>query len=169
MELQAKRALARLLEACADLQAARALAGKLQSRSLFHSQQCVEKSLKACLSKVIIGEIKIHTVVKLLHEKILPLLSEPLRKEFGKIEEQAFWVERRWIDTRYEEVSPDGKITIPVLKFQDADARRGIEIAHNTLTWATNCVNELFALRLPKRYSTLKKLAEQTLTLHQSL
>lgn len=42
MEQELRRALARLLEAHVDLTCAKLLCGKVESRSLFHSQQCVE-------------------------------------------------------------------------------------------------------------------------------
>lgn len=161
LEPQAKRALARLLEAQADLQSARSLARTVQSRSLFHSQQCAEKALKACLSKVMVGEIKVHAVVKVLREKVLPHLSLPLQSEFSQLEEETFWLERRWIDTRYEEIGAEGEIITPVFRFQAADSRKGIEIAAKTLSWARRTVNYLFTLQLPKRYSKLKELAQK--------
>lgn len=163
MELQAKRALARLVEAYADLKAARTLVKSLESRSLFHSQQCVEKALKACLSKVVVGEIMIHPVVKLLHLKILPTLDARLQEHFLEIEKEAFWVERRWIDTRYEEVGVKGEIIIPLLKFQPADAIRGVEIASKTLSWSTDCVNKTFGMKFPKSYLKLRELARKEL------
>lgn len=161
MELQVKRALARLLEAHEDFKAAKLLRKKAESRSLFHSQQCVEKALKACLSKVIIGDIKLHPVIKLLKEKVLPALSGPLQEQFTKLEDDAFWVERRWIDTRYEEVGAKGEILTPVLRFGKTDARSGLAAAEGIILWATDTVNELFSQQLPKSYRKLRKVAEK--------
>jgi len=62
MDIKAKRALIRLFEAYVDLNSAKSLlAEEIESRSLFHSQQCVEKTLKACLAKVMVG-IYCHTL-----------------------------------------------------------------------------------------------------------
>ncbi len=163
MELQVKRALARLMEAHEDLKAAKLLLRKVESRSLFHSQQSVEKALKACLSKVIIGDIKLHPVIKLLKERILPDLSGPLQEKFTKLEDDAFWVERRWIDTRYEEVGAKGEILTPLFRFGKTDARSGINSAEEMLSWATDAVNELFSQQLPQSYRKLRKMAEKEL------
>jgi HEPN domain-containing protein len=160
LELQAKRALARLLEAHADMRAAKSLVRILQSRSLFHSQQCAEKALKACLSKAFIGDIKFHTVAKLLREKVIPTLPVDLQNAFAEIDNDAFWVEQRWIDTRYEEMGAEGKILTPIFRFNAVDAQRGIETAAKVLQWATLAVNAQFGLKLPKSYLKLKKLAE---------
>lgn len=43
MEQRLRRALARLLEAYTDLKSATLLRSEVESRSLFHSQQCVNK------------------------------------------------------------------------------------------------------------------------------
>ncbi len=163
LELQVKRALARLLEAHEDLKAAKLLLRKVESRSLFHSQQAVEKSLKACLSKVIIGDIKLHPVIKLLKEKVLPSLPEPLQEQFTKLEDDAFWVERRWIDTRYEEIGANGKILTPLFRFGKTDARSGINAAEGMVFWATDSINELFSRQLPKSYRKLRKIVEKEL------
>lgn len=160
LELQAKRALARLLEAHADLRAAKSLVKNLQSRSLFHSQQCTEKALKACLSKDFIGDIKLHTVAKLLREKVIPTLPTLLQNAFVEIDKDAFWVEQRWIDTRYEEIGAEGKILVPIFRFSPADAKKGIEIATKVLSWSTAAVNAQFGLKLPSTYIKMKRLAE---------
>ncbi|PIN74234.1 hypothetical protein COV20_01305 [Candidatus Woesearchaeota archaeon CG10_big_fil_rev_8_21_14_0_10_45_16] len=163
MDLQAKRALARLIEAAEDLKTAKLLSGKLQSRSLFHSQQCVEKAFKAVLSKVIIGEIKSHTVIKLIELKSLPVLSKELQKEFVALKEDAFWAERRWIDTRYEELKPGEKIEVPTYKFTATDAKRGIKAAEKTLSWSIRCVHALFGVDVPEDYKILKNFAKKYL------
>ncbi len=164
LELQAKRALARLLEAHADLRAAKSLVKTLQSRSLFHSQQCAEKALKACLSKDFVGDIKLHTVAKLLKEKVIPALPKLLQDAFVEIDNDAFWVEQRWIDTRYEEVGAEGKILVPMFRFSSADAKKGIEIAAKVLQWATAVVNAQFGLKLPESYIKMKRLAKSELS-----
>ncbi|MBU0459465.1 MAG: HEPN domain-containing protein [Nanoarchaeota archaeon] len=164
MELQVKRALARLIEAFEDFETAKLLAGKIESRSLFHSQQCVEKSLKAGLSKILVGEITKHTLVKIAEENLYPLLSEELKNSFNEIKEEAFWTERRWIDTRYEELAPGGKINVPIFKFKASDARKGVEVAGKTLFWAIACVEFLFDVNLPTDYKKLKNLAKKHLT-----
>ena len=163
MELQAKRALARLVEAAEDLKTAKILVDKLQSRSLFHSQQCVEKALKGCLSKVLVGEITSHTVVKLIEEKLFPLLPETLKQEFKELRNDAFWTERRWIDTRYEELKPGEKIELPVFKFTTTDARKGIQAAEKTINWAIKCIQLLFEIELSKNYTGLKELGQKYL------
>lgn len=163
MELQAKRALARLLEAHEDLKVAKLLSRKAQSRSLFHSQQGVEKALKACLGKVIIGDIKLHPVIKLINEKIIPTLPPQLQEQFKMLEDDAFLVERRWIDTRYEEIGAEGKILTPVFRFGKTDARSGIKSAEVIIFWATKTVNELFMLQLPESYQKIRKIAEKEL------
>ena len=163
MELQAKRALARLVEASTDYKTARLIARTVQSRSLFHAQQCIEKSLKACLSKVLIGEIKVHEVVKLLKQKILPLVSQKLQQQFLEIEKEAFWIEKRWIDSRKEEVGENGEILLPTLRFQKLDAKECLFAAQKTFRWSHSAVTELFGVRLPKSHSQLLQLAEKEL------
>ena len=152
-----------MVEAAEDLKTAKLLAGRLQSRSLFHSQQCVEKALKACLSKVMVGEIMTHTVVKLIEEKLFPLLPEELQKDFKGLRDNAFWTERRWIDTRYEELKPGEKIEVPVFKFTAIDARKGVQAAEKTISWAIKCIQLLFEIPLPKEYKKLKKLGQKYL------
>ena len=77
-----------------------------------------------------------------------------------EIDKDAFWVEQRWIDTRYEEIGAEGKILTPIFRFTAIDAERGIETAHKVLQWATAVVNAQFGLKLPKSYAKIKKLAE---------
>lgn len=163
LELQAKSALARLIEAAEDLKTAKLLSGKLQSRSLFHAQQCVEKSLKAVLSKVIIGEIRSHTVVKLAELKSVPVLPLELQKEFKTLQDDAFWTERRWIDTRYEELKSGEKIEVPTYRFTTTDAKKGITSAEKTLSWSIKCVQVLFDINIPPDYNRLKSFAKKYL------
>ena len=98
-----------------------------------------------------------------MKEKLFPSLPNNLQNSFIEIEEEAFWVERRWMDTRYEEISPKGKVIVPTLKFKPADAEKGVKVAEKILEWAVDCVNELFSLHLPKNYQKLKKIAENEL------
>lgn len=83
MDIKAKRALIRLFEAYVDLNSAKTLLAEgIESRSQSHSQQCVEKTLKACLAKVMVGDILSHTVVQYFEKRILPNLPEKLRGKF---------------------------------------------------------------------------------------
>ena len=155
MDIDAKRALARIFEAWVDLKAAETLLEEgIESRALFHAQQCVEKSMKACLSKVIIGELRSHKVVPYFKEKILPKLPTEIKEKFEKLDD-IIWVEERWIDTRYEEIRGK-KIKIPSLSFGFEDARKGVEVARKVILDCIDIVNYIFKLNVPKDYKKIK-------------
>lgn len=94
MERRLRRALARLLEAYADLESATLLRSNVESRSLFHSQQCVEKALKACLSIKYTGDIRVHEVVHIFEKEGLPEADESTEKGFLEILTEIKWVEK---------------------------------------------------------------------------
>ncbi len=160
MDIKTKRALVRLFEAYVDLNSAKALLEKkIESRSLSHSQQCVEKALKACLAKVIVGDILSHTVAQYFEEKILPDLSEELKERFKDLHD-IIWVEERWIDTRYEEFEAK-RVKVPSLRFGSDDAKKGVKIAERVLFDCIDVVNHLFGQDFPKDFEKLKKLVKE--------
>ncbi|MBU4246624.1 HEPN domain-containing protein [archaeon] len=155
--IKLKRAPARLLEAHVDFESAKALSKSgIDSRSLYHSQQCAEKALKACLSKTNVGEIKSHTVVQYFQSEIMPLLTGELKEKFKDLH-NLIWVEERWMDTRYEEFRA-GKIKVPSMQFSADDAETGIKTAEKALLDCTNVVEFLFKKEIPKNTEGLKTL-----------
>ena len=81
-----------------DLEAARLLAGNeyLSNAVLFHSQQCVEKSLKALLEENGVRVPHIHNIVKLS-----ALLEEERNISISLDEDELDLVDAVYIDTRY--------------------------------------------------------------------
>jgi HEPN domain-containing protein len=81
-----------------DLEAARLLAGNeyLSNAVLFHSQQCVEKSLKALLEENGVPVPHIHNIVKLG-----ALLQEEGKISISLDEDELDLVDAVYIDTRY--------------------------------------------------------------------
>ena len=160
MDIKAKRALIRLFEAYVDLNSAKSLlAEEIESRSLFHSQQCVEKTLKACLAKVMVGDILSHTVVEYFEKRILSDLPEELKERFNNLSD-IIWVEERWIDTRYEEFEKD-EIKIPSLRFSPKDAKLGVKIAEKVFFDGIDVVNYLFGENIPKDFKELREIVEK--------
>ncbi|GAI82541.1 unnamed protein product, partial [marine sediment metagenome] len=154
------RALARVLEGYTDLVYAK-IGHKegIESRSLYHTQQCVEKSLKACMSKINAGEIMSHTVLKLFQERVMEKIPIELQEKFGDLED-IIWVEERWVDTRYNEFNGE-TILLPTLRFSPEDAETGIKVAEQVLMASIDCVNFLFDVNLPKDYEKLKEVVKQ--------
>lgn len=154
------RALARLLESYTDLNSAKSLLqDKIESRSLYHSQQCVEKALKACISVKYLGEIKTHLVVNIFKREIYPLMQKNLQAQFDKLTDKVLWIEERWVNTRYEEYDVErGRIKIPTLIFGVEDAKEGIRVAEKILTLTIEFLSAYFQLKIPTRYEELKKL-----------
>jgi HEPN domain-containing protein len=81
-----------------DLEAARLLAGNeyLSNAVLFHSQQCVEESLKALLEENGVPVPHIHNIVKLS-----ALLQEEGKISISLDEDELDLVDAVYIDTRY--------------------------------------------------------------------
>lgn len=153
------RALARLLEAHTDLESAKVLMDcKIYSRSLYHSQQCVEKSLKACLTIITVGEIKTHTVAQYFQKELMAILPDEIKCKFENRHE-ILWIEERWVDTRYEEFHK-GKIRLPSTQFSAEDAERGVKTAEKLLADCTDVVAFLFKKEIPNDFEALRKLLD---------
>ncbi len=162
MEQRLKRALARLLEAHVDLKSAQLLRGKVESRSLFHSQQCVEKALKACLSTKYVGDIMVHEVAEVFKKEILSDTDDTIKKRFLEILTKIKWIEKRWIDTRYE-VERGAKIEIPSMIFKTKDAIEGIDIAERTLEFSRKFLEGYFKTRIPESAEELEEMMKNEL------
>ncbi|MFQ6050634.1 MAG: HEPN domain-containing protein [Candidatus Hydrothermarchaeota archaeon] len=163
MELRFKRALGRLLEAQVDLETAEFLLEKgIYSRSLFHSQQSLEKSLKACLTVKFSGEIRSHLVVGLFKKEVLDFASNLLKKEFSNVLEDALWVEKRWINTRYEELDIEKEeLRIPTLIFTTEDAEKGLKTAKKVLNLSREFLEDYFNEEIPSTLTDLEKLVKK--------
>ncbi len=157
MERRFERALARLLEAYVDLDSAKLLHKKVESRSLFHSQQCVEKALKACLSIKYTGDIRVHEVGDIFKKDVLPQASEPIKGEFLEILTSIKWLEKRWVDTRYE-IEIGRKIEIPSMVFKKEDATEGLTIAEKTLELSRRFLEDYFEITIPEESEKLKEM-----------
>ncbi len=68
----------------------------LTNISLFHSQQCIEKSLKALLEFFKIFPPKVHSI-----NKLFSLLPEEIRSKIPLTEEEINLIDDIYIDTRY--------------------------------------------------------------------
>ncbi len=162
MELRLKRALVRLLEAYVDLKSAKLLSRKVESRSLFHSQQSVEKALKASLCIKYAGDIRVHEVVDVFKRDVLPHAEESIRKGFSDILTKIKWIEKRWIDTRYE-IESGGRIEIPSFVFKTEDALEGIDIAEKTLELSRRFLEFYFKTKIPKKLEKLEEMIRSEL------
>lgn len=117
-----------------DLEAAKLLAGNeyVSNAVLFHSQQCVEKCLKALLEESGTPVPHIHNVVKLA----------ALLEEEGKIlvaldEEELDLVDAVYIDTRY----PTGLGLLPAGFPTKEDARAVLRIAEKLYEETSKCLS----------------------------
>ena len=159
MEQRLKRALARLIEAYIDLRTAKLLSKKVESRSLFHSQQSVEKALKACLSIRYSGDIKVHEVMNIFREEILPHADESIEQGFSEILAKIKWIEKRWIDTRYE-IEKGDEIKIPSMIFKTEDALEGLIIAERVIELSRKFLEGYFNIKIPKRPKKLMEMVK---------
>lgn len=105
-----------------DLEAARLLADNeyVSNAVLFHSQQCVEKCLKALLEQNRVPVPHIHSVVK-LHS----VLKEEAEISLSLKDDELDLVDAVYIDTRY----PSGLGLLPSGFPTKEDARELLEIA----------------------------------------
>jgi HEPN domain-containing protein len=108
-----------------DLEAAKLLVGNeyLANVVLFHSQQCVEKCLKALLEESSVPVPHVHSVVK-LHS----LLAEKTRISLAITEDELDLVDAVYIDARY----PSGIGLLPSGFPTKDDARELLQIAEKT-------------------------------------
>ena len=98
-----------------DLKLAKlALENDLYNSAAFHSHQCIEKFLKACLLYKLNNYPFIHSIARLLH-KIIEI-DEDFRYLF---EIKAYKLDKYYTKTRYP----------PLLKITKEEAREAIEIA----------------------------------------
>jgi HEPN domain-containing protein len=105
-----------------DLEAARILlnSSHLANIVLFHSQQCIEKCLKAYLEEKAIKIPKIHSVVKLYS-----MIPKAESVSFDIKEDELDMVDLVYIDTRY----PSGFGLLPSGFPTDTDAKELFEVA----------------------------------------
>ena len=105
-----------------DLEAARILLNTsyLANVVLFHSQQCIEKCLKAYLEENAIAIPRIHSVVKLYS-----MIPNDDRVYFDIKEDELDMVDLVYIDTRY----PSGFGLLPSGFPTDTDAKEIFEVA----------------------------------------
>ena len=105
-----------------DLEAARILLNSsyLANVVLFHSQQCIEKCLKAYLEENAIRIPKIHSVVKLYS-----MIPNDEKFSFNLKEDELDKVDLIYIDTRY----PSGFGLLPSGFPADTDAKEIFEVA----------------------------------------
>jgi HEPN domain-containing protein len=119
-----------------DLEAARILlnSSHLANVVLFHSQQCIEKCLKAYLEEKAIKIPKIHSVVKLY--SMIPM-DESV--SFDIKEEELDMVDLVYIDTRY----PSGLALLPSGFPTDNDAKEILKIAENVYARITESFGDI--------------------------
>ena len=105
-----------------DLEAARILLNTnyLANVVMFHSQQCIEKCLKAYLEENAIKIPRIHSVVKLYS-----MISKEDKVSFDFKEDELDMVDLIYIDTRY----PSGFGLLPSGFPTDNDAKELFEVA----------------------------------------
>lgn len=117
----------------------------------------MEKALKACLSIKYTGDILVHEVVHIFEKEVLPEADESTEKGFLEILTEIKWVEKRWVDTRYE-IEKGKEIEVPSMVFKTEDAMKGIEIAEKTLELSRKFLESYFEVKIPKKAEELKKM-----------
>lgn len=118
-----------------DLEAARILLSSsyLANVVLFHSQQCIEKCLKAYLEEKAINIPKIHSVVKLFS-----MIPADDRASFDIKEDELDMVDLVYIDTRY----PSGFGLLPSGFPTDTDAKELFEVAEKVYASITEVIGD---------------------------
>jgi HEPN domain-containing protein len=117
----------------------------------------VEKALKACLSTKYVGDIMVHEVVDIFKREILSDADEAVKRGFLEILTKIKWIEKRWIDTRYE-IEKGEKIEIPSMIFKTEDAFEGINIAERTLELSRTFLENHFKIRIPEKAEELEEM-----------
>lgn len=103
-----------------------------------------------------------HEVVDVFKKDVLPHAEESIRKEFSDILTKIRWIEKRWIDTRYE-IESGGKIEIPSFVFKTEDALEGIDIAEKTLEISRQFLEFHFKTKIPKKLENLEEIIRSAL------
>lgn len=117
-----------------DLEAARLLADNeyVSNAVLFHSQQCVEKCLKALLEQNRVPVPHIHSVVKLYS-----VLKKEAEISLSLKDDELDFVDAVYIDTRY----PSGLGLLPSGFPTREDARELLEIAEKVFKETSQTLN----------------------------
>ena len=118
-----------------DLEAARILLKDeyVANSVIFHSQQCVEKCLKAFLEEENIPVPKTHSIIKLYS-----LIYETTREKLSLDEEELDLIDIVYIDTRY----PSGMALLPSGFPSKEEADSLFEIASNIFNKTTEYIRE---------------------------
>lgn len=87
----------------------------------------------------------------------MPEADESTEKGFLEILTEIKWVEKRWVDTRYE-IEKGKEIEVPSMVFKTEDAMKGIEIAEKTLELSRKFLESYFEVKIPKKAEELKKM-----------
>lgn len=138
------RAMVWLNEAIRDYQTAGLILKKIPERSITHSQQAIEKAIKAIL--ICWGSFKgIHKVGEILEDKIKKeKLPKKWKQELKKLAEFSLILEPEFAKTRYPEVYFDErkKFWIPMEQYTEKDAKdffklvtQGLKIAQKFIQW----------------------------------
>ncbi len=104
---------------------------------LFHSQQCVEKTLKACLEQCEINPPKIHNIQK-LYSQVIELTGLDSFMSLNDID----FLDSVYIDARY----PSGFGILPAGFPSIADAQDGIRIAQKVYDFIVTRINNIIIL-----------------------
>lgn len=130
-------------EASRELNAAKILLENgIFELSVYHSQQCAEKALKAVL--ILLGkEIYEHRVSGIFRDEVA------IRYEFPSLNEivaKAFWLEQHWLSSRYPFKKVNGSVVVPYKTYKEEDAKKAFEYASFILEKIKEFLREEFLL-----------------------
>ncbi len=130
-------------EASRELYAAKLLLeNDIFELSVYHSQQCAEKALKAVL--ILLGkEIHEHRISGIFRDEVAIKYDFPYLNE---IVNKAFWLEQHWLSSRYPFKKINGNVVIPYRIYKKEDAQKALEYASFILEKIKEFLREEFLL-----------------------
>ena len=120
------RVISYLKDAAADLDRAENALHEDPADSLFHSRQCVEKLIKACLSSTGLIVAQEHKELPKLLNSILPDVKDKFKSKFEKILADITKVMWYFTPTRYS-VTKSGEVYLS--EFTEIESKRSFKIA----------------------------------------
>lgn len=139
-DLRARKRLARLMlrKAEEDLRSAAELEGKVNSDSVYHSQQACEKAVKAVLA--LEGEVvDEHLVASRFVNRVLIHQNHGWEDRLRRVAQHALSLEEQWLKPRYPFVSRVYEWD-PTTEYRAEDAREALGKAQEVLAIVTEFI-----------------------------
>jgi len=125
------------------------------ANSVFFSQQCVEKAVKALLEMKGYFEREHDLSAPFLNMIIKKEKDEPKKKLLFEILNELDWFKGAWQKTRYPQ-QKDGKIVAPLLLYSREESQKAIKKAQFVFDEISKILNEKYKVRITKEMSKEK-------------